>query len=151
MEKKKQQEQDIFLMEFCHTLTRVARAYKTSADRLSSQYGLSRATAWPAVLISRMGDDVRPGEIANALGIDPSSVVRIIDQLIDADLMTRKEDPNDRRVRLLSMTENGKRRVEVTQEALFPFRRKLFNRIDPDELKICIKVLAELSEAIKKD
>lgn len=143
------QDYDELLMILCHNLTRVARAYRTAGDRVATQYGLSQATAWPAVLISQMGDGVRPGEIAHALGLDPSSVVRVIDNLIAADLMTRKEDKTDRRARLLSLTENGHERVRVIKEAMLPFRRNLFKDIDPDELKICLKVIKELGEAIK--
>ena len=82
---------DQLFMRFTNALTRVARAYKTSADKVASRYGLSQATAWPAVMIDQMGDRVRPGEVADALGLDPSSVVRVIDQLIAARLLIREE------------------------------------------------------------
>ena len=36
---------DQLFMRFTNALTRVARAYKTSADKVASRYGLSQATA----------------------------------------------------------------------------------------------------------
>ena len=57
-------EKDQLLMTLTGTLSRVARAYKTAADKVAAQYGLSQATAWPAVVISRMGDRVRRGDVA---------------------------------------------------------------------------------------
>ncbi len=142
---------DQLFMRFTNTLTRVSRAYKTSADKVASQYGLSQATAWPAVIINQMGDRVRPGEVANALGLDPSSVVRVIDQLIDAQLLIREEDVNDRRARLLTLTEDGQQRVKQIGEAMRPFRRKLFEEIDPVDIETALNVLEKLRAAIKLD
>lgn len=141
--------QDQFFMRFTNTLTRVARAYKTSADKVASQYGLTSATAWPAVMINQTGDRVRPGEVAEALGLDPSSVVRVIDQLIAAKLLIREEDANDRRARLLSLTEDGRQRVKQIGEAMRPFRRKLFEDIDRSDLEAALRVFEKLNAAIK--
>lgn len=141
--------QDELFMRLTNALTRVSRAYKTSADKVASQYGLSQATAWPAVMINQMGDGVRPGEVAEALGLDPSSVVRVIDQLIAAELLTREEDANDRRARLLTLTEDGRQRVRQIGKAMRPFRRKLFADIDRADLEACLRVLDKLGKAIK--
>lgn len=151
MNKNTASDYDDLLMLLCHELTRVGRAYKTAGDRVAAQYGFSQATAWPAALIYQIGDGVRPGEIANALGLDPSSVVRVIDQLIAAGIMTRKEDESDRRAKLLSLTENGRERTEVLLAAMRPFRAGLFKNIDPVELKTTLKVLRELGEAIRQN
>ncbi len=151
MNKNEPSEYDDLLMRLCHELTRVARAYKTAADRVAMRYGFSQATAWPAALIYQMGDGVRPGEIANALGLDPSSVVRVIDQLIAAGIMTRKEDESDRRAKLLSLTANGRARIEVQLAAMRPIRAMLFKDIHPKELKETLKVLGELGESIRRN
>lgn len=142
-------EQDQLLMEITGALNRVARAYKTSADKVAAQYGLSQATAWPAVVISRMKNGVRPGEVADAMGMDPSSVVRIIDQLIAAELLIRQEDANDRRARILTLTDDGRERVRQIGEAMRPFRRELFKGIEREELETCLKVLEKLGQSIK--
>ncbi|MBS7328335.1 MAG: MarR family transcriptional regulator [Oxalobacter sp.] len=151
MNKTEPSEYDDLLMLLCHELTRVARAYKTAGDRVATQYGFSQATAWPAALIYQIGDGVRPGEIANALGLDPSSVVRVIDQLIAAGIMTRKEDESDRRAKLLSLTESGRERIEVLLAAMRPFRAGLFKNINPAELEVSLKVLRELGESIRRN
>lgn len=140
---------DQLFMHFTHALTRVARAYKTAADKVASCYGLSPATAWPAVMIDQMGNGIRPGEVAEALGLDPSSVVRVIDQLIAAELLIREEDANDRRARLLSLTEDGKQRVRQIGTAMRPFRQCLFEDIDPKDVEIALTVLEKLGDAIR--
>src|SRR4051812_9866863 len=109
---------DHTLMNLAMSLTRTARAYRSVADRLASNYGLSQATAWPVIMISRLGDGVRPGAVAEALGLEPSSLVRVIDQLIDAGLVARHEDASDRRAKTLHLTAEGRRRAAQLEKAL---------------------------------
>ena len=48
-----------------------------------------------------------PGDVATATGRHASSVSRVIDQLVDAELVHRRPDPEDRRQVLLSLTPDG--------------------------------------------
>jgi MarR family transcriptional regulator for hemolysin len=140
---------DQTLMHLTMTLTQVARAYKVAADKMSADFGLSQATAWPAVMIGRLGDRARPGAVAETLGLEPSSVVRVIDQLIAAGLVERREDMHDRRARILQLTEEGRRRVADIEKALIPFRRQLFQDLDPADLQACQRVLDNINRTIK--
>ena len=48
-----------------------------------------------------------PGDVAAATGRHASSVSRVVDQLVDADLVDRRPDPDDRRQVLVSLTPAG--------------------------------------------
>lgn len=52
---------------------------------------------------------VRVGEIAAALGSDPSTVSRKVAALVDAGLVERRADPGDGRAHLLAATPAGER------------------------------------------
>ncbi|MGN6389061.1 MAG: MarR family winged helix-turn-helix transcriptional regulator [Burkholderiaceae bacterium] len=139
---------DKTLMALTLTLTQVARAYKSAADKMASDYQLSQATAWPVVMIGRLGEGVRPGMVAEALGIEPSSVVRLIDQLVDAGLVEREEDASDRRAKVLRLTADGRDRAAQLEKALAAFRRSLFRGMERADIDNCLKVLGSLGEAI---
>lgn len=141
---------DRSLMELMITMTQVSRAYKAVCDKLASQFGLTQAIAWPIVAISRLGDGVRPGVIADAVGIEPSSVVRLIDQLVEYDLIERREDTNDRRAKLLFLTEKGKQKVEDIQTALVPMRRQLMDGLTDQQLDMCMHFFQTLGKSIEK-
>jgi len=47
--------------------------------------------------------------LADAIGADKSRIISTLDELQDAGLIERTPDPNDRRVRLLSITPKGRR------------------------------------------
>lgn len=142
------QQHDRDLMHLTMSLGQITRAYKAAADQSVSCLGLSQATAWPLVMIARLGNGVRPGSVADALGLDPASVVRVIDHLIASKLVERREDATDRRAKLLYLTDEGSCRVLKLEAALLPFRRQLFTKIDNADIAACLRVFDALSGAL---
>jgi MarR family transcriptional regulator for hemolysin len=130
-------------------LPQASRAYRAGADKVAASYGLSEATGLPVLLIGRFGDaGVRPGVLADALGLEPSSLVRIVDQLIESGLLARHDDAHDRRAKILNLTEEGKKVASLMESALIPFRAKVFGKFSPADIAACARVLAALPEAI---
>lgn len=130
-------------------LTQASRAYRAGADKVAADYGLSEATGLPVLLMGRFGDSgVRPGILADALGLEPSSLVRVVDQLIDSGLLLRHDDPVDRRAKILSLTEAGRRIASQMENALIPYRQKVFGAFAPADVEACLRVLAGLPDAL---
>jgi MarR family transcriptional regulator for hemolysin len=139
---------DKTLTTLTHTLIHVARAYKGAADALTADFELSHASAWPVLMISRLGDGVRPGQVADAVGIEPPSLVRIIDQLVAASLVLRQDDPSDRRAKTLSLTTAGRKVAERLEKALAPFRRDLFKGMPQADVEATVRVLSQLDQVL---
>lgn len=57
-----------------------------------------------------------PGEVATSFGVPKANVTSIIDRLVDKGLISRQENPDDRRSYILSLTEAGKSQVERLRE-----------------------------------
>jgi MarR family transcriptional regulator for hemolysin len=74
--------------------------------------------------------------------------VRVIDQVIAAGLVERKEDASDRRAKTLHLTPEGRRHAEQLEKALVSFRRKLFRGVPEDDIDACNRVFEALSQAI---
>ena len=55
-------------------------------------------------------------EIADAMGIDPSTMVSLIDELEGAGLARRRPHPTDRRAREVAITAEGRRRLDRGRE-----------------------------------
>jgi DNA-binding MarR family transcriptional regulator len=53
------------------------------------------------------GGAVRLSALADALGMSPSATSRMADDLVQRGLLTRTEDPDDRRAKLLRTTREG--------------------------------------------
>ncbi|GAB3437762.1 MarR family transcriptional regulator [Massilia solisilvae] len=139
---------DQSLMTLASSLGPVARAYRAAVDKVAAEYSLSQATGLPVLLMGRMGEGVRCGVLADLLGVEAPSLVRVTDQLVDSGLVERREDAHDRRAKTLHLTEEGKRRAAAMEEALVPFRRQLFAGVAEEDVQACLRVLHGLSAAI---
>ena len=118
----------------------LSRAYRGAADKALVDYGLSQATAWPVILAGRLGDGMRQGALAEALGVEGPSLVRVLDQLVAAGLMERREDPHDRRARTLHLTEAGHALRAQVEDVLVELRRRIFNGISESDLEASLRV-----------
>jgi MarR family transcriptional regulator for hemolysin len=101
------------------------------------------------LVISRYGENgVRPGVLAETLSLEPSSLVRVVDHLIENGLVDRHDDPQDRRAKILRLTEAGMQTAKRMDDALVPFRRKLFGAFEPGDVEACLRVLSGLPDVI---
>jgi MarR family transcriptional regulator for hemolysin len=141
---------DHTLMTLATALAHAARAYKAAADKVAADYGLSQATGLPVLIIGRLGNGVRPGVLAEALGLEPSSLVRVVDHLIESGLLARHEDPQDRRAKILELTPEGKKTAQLMERALIPFRRKVFAGFAQRDIEATLRVLGGLNEVLAK-
>jgi DNA-binding MarR family transcriptional regulator len=54
-------------------------------------------------------DGISQRDLAEVLGLDPSQVVVLVDELAAAGLVERRPSPSDRRAKLVAATEEGRR------------------------------------------
>ncbi|SEB19388.1 MarR family winged helix-turn-helix transcriptional regulator [Variovorax sp. YR216] len=124
------------------------RAYRAAANRAVAHVGLSQALAWPLVTIGRLGDGLRPGVLAEQLGIEGPSLVRSIDQLVQGGFVERREDPDDRRAKTLHLTPSGAQACEHIESALVEMRKSLYQGIPDEDLFACLRVFDVLRERL---
>ena len=129
---------------FGASLQVLSRAYKAAADKAVGHMGLSQAMAWPLVMIGRQGNGVRPGVLADVLAIEGASLVRQLDQLVDAGFVERREDTVDRRAKTLHLTAAGTRARARIEASLDAMRTELFDGIADADVFACMRVFAAL-------
>jgi MarR family transcriptional regulator for hemolysin len=127
---------------------RLARAYRREVDKALAAHGLSEARALPVLQIARLGEGVRQGVLAEELGVEGPSLVRILDQLCAAGLVERRDDPNDRRAKTLHLSDEGRALAAVIETTLDGFRARLLTRIGDEDLAAALRVLAGLEGAL---
>lgn len=131
-------------MVFGASLQVMARSYKAAADKAVVHIGLSQAMAWPLVMIGRLGNGIRPGVLADVLAIEGASLVRQLDQLVDAGLVERREDTVDRRAKTLHLTPAGTRAGAKIETSLLAMRDAMFDGISDADLDACLRVFTAL-------
>jgi MarR family transcriptional regulator for hemolysin len=103
------------------------------------------------VVIHRAPEGARPGAVAEALEIEPSSLVRLIDQLIAAGLVLREDDPADRRAKRLRLTPAGQDIAQALEEALALLRRRLLGEVAEADLLATLRVLHALEDGLARE
>lgn len=133
---------------FGQLVTRVSRYWRRAIDQALAENGLSQATALPLLVLSRLGDDLRQGTIADELGLEGPSLVRIVEMLVAEGLVTRREDPADRRAKLLRLTPRGKAQVEKIEATIDTLRARLFSNLTDAEITAMVHGLAKMESAL---
>jgi MarR family transcriptional regulator for hemolysin len=127
----------------------VARAYRKHIDKAFTGLGLSHSLALPVMLLGRLGDGVRQNALAEELGVEPPSLVPLLDQLERAGLVERHPCLEDKRAKTLRLTPAGHdlaHRAEALAQAV---RAALLKDVPPGEVAIAARVLERFHAAIR--
>ncbi|HEY8458288.1 MAG TPA: MarR family transcriptional regulator [Actinopolymorphaceae bacterium] len=88
-------------------------------------------------------------ELADALGVGPTTLTGIVDRLEARNLVCRLADGKDRRVRRIDLTDAGRRLVNEIMAAHREHRRELLSQLEPDVLAglaVALEALAGVCE-----
>ena len=102
------------------------------------------------MLLSRHGA-VSGGELAGMLGVGAAALSGMIDRLVAQDLVTRTEDPQDRRVRRIGLTTAGGELIGGIITAGAEKHRRLLSRLTADELTVIAEAMHLMVRAASDD
>lgn len=88
-------------------------------------------------------------DLAHHLGVGLGTVTGLVDRLIAHGLVTRREDPHDRRVRRVELTPRGIELTEEISDAGLNGLRRVLERLDLDTLRMAEHVTVQLLEAAR--
>ncbi|MER7364713.1 MarR family winged helix-turn-helix transcriptional regulator [Nonomuraea wenchangensis] len=96
------------------------------------------------MLLSVRGGSASGQEIAAGLGVGPGTVTGIVDRLLAQGLVSRHEDPHDRRVRRVELTPAGAAFLEEVNSVGSQQMRRIMDHLDTETLR----ALDEVTRAI---
>jgi DNA-binding MarR family transcriptional regulator len=85
-------------------------------------------------------------QLGNALGIDRSTVVAVIDRLEARDLVARQPAPNDRRSHALHLTDTGKTTLRRLTERVRAHERQIARHLSAEEQARLIELLRRVAK-----
>jgi MarR family transcriptional regulator, transcriptional regulator for hemolysin len=115
---------------------------------LVAEHGVSEAASAPLLWIERLGENVRQNALADAIGIEGASLVRLLDELQAAGLITRMPDAADRRANAVNLTEAGWAVVREVNTALTELRLTVFEKISRRDAEAALRVFAAIDTAV---
>ena len=114
----------------------------TEVDVLN-RHGLSM---WAYVVLLNLTDQpVRTqAALADAIKADRSRIIGVLDDLQTRELIDRRPDPDDRRVRLLALTPEGLRLRDTAQHAIQAREERMLAVLSPRARSEFLKTLQQL-------
>ncbi len=106
--------------EILFQLSDVARAMRTFVDQCARGHGMTRAQ-WAVLIRLERQEGMTQAEMADALEIQPISLVRLVDRLCEQKLLERRPHERDRRANRLYLTDKGR----STLDRLVPLGREI--------------------------
>jgi DNA-binding MarR family transcriptional regulator len=93
---------------------------------------------------------LRMNELSEAVGVDTSTMTRMVDQLIEKGMVLRQADEKDRRIVRVGLTAPGKKMHTQLSDALTSYYMESLDDISEPEREIIIQVLTRLRDAVDK-
>ncbi|QZP09845.1 MarR family transcriptional regulator [Caenibius sp. WL] len=85
---------------------------------------------------------------ANMLEVEPITLCRMVDRMVESGLIERQTDPNDRRARLLLRSKRARAMAPVLQEKIDHLAHDIQAIFAPDELETLHALLARMAEQL---
>ncbi|MFF4949430.1 MarR family winged helix-turn-helix transcriptional regulator [Streptomyces chattanoogensis] len=122
----------------------LGRALMAAEQPILDAHGLAM---WAYAVLLRLDETPIRSQaaLAGAIGADKTRIIAVLDDLEERGLIRRRPDPADRRVRLLSVTPEGRRLRDAVQADIQRGEEELLARFPAAERDGFLRVLRALS------
>ncbi|MFJ3921907.1 MarR family winged helix-turn-helix transcriptional regulator [Streptomyces sp. NPDC090022] len=130
-----------------HAISRVARLHRIAAGRHLRELGLHPGQEF---VMTRLweGGPVRQSELIRAVGLDPSTVTKMLQRLEHAGHVRRRQDPADRRAWLVEATEASRGLLHEVCGAWGELERTTVSGLDEAESGELLRLLRKVEETL---
>ena len=122
----------------------ISRMYQSYAN----EHEVSITLAY-ALLSFKKGELIKSTQIAPLLGMEASSLTRIIKTLENKKWITKEVGKNDKREVYIKLTEEGAKKREVARRIVRKFNLEIRNNIPKSELEIFMRTLKTINNISK--
>lgn len=89
-------------------------------------------------------------QVAETLGTDITTFSRQVQSLIKINLVTKKPDPTDRRISILSLTQEGKEVAENIDQQMNQYLDDVFSDMSQEEKEMVVRSIQLLNKSMQK-
>ncbi|MCL5256702.1 MAG: MarR family winged helix-turn-helix transcriptional regulator [Chloroflexi bacterium] len=93
-------------------------------------------------------DSVNMNELSAIMFLARSTMTRVVDPLVERGLVSRYQDPRDRRVVYLKSTEEGQQARQIVMRCLLDAQKEVLSKIKPGDRDTVLYALRELVKAM---
>lgn len=112
-------------------------------NRLTIENGFTQAIGY--VLINVKKDGIPVTKIAPNMGIEATSLSRLLNTMEEKGLIYREKDTVDRRVVNLFLTEEGLELKKISKKMIVDYNNYIFSHIDKEEIDTFFRVIEKIN------
>ncbi len=131
---------DFHIKSTWHSITRMY-------NLIAAQYGLSQTIGYVLINIEKEGTPAT--KIAPLMGMEPTSLSRLLKNMEESGLIFRKGDKTDKRIVRIFLTEKGVVARKISKETILNFNDELLKKMEPKDLENLINVLGIIKEQVQ--
>ena len=121
----------------------VARAFTNAYAKLMAPLGLTRPQARVMACVTRY-PGITQADLCEWIGVGRMAMSGLLDRMESKDLVSRSEDPSDRRVKRVFLTRNARKMLPDLQTIADTLYEKSMSSIKTKDLKVTMEVLSNI-------
>ncbi len=129
-------------------LVETSRLLRNYIDHRAKSRGTTRAQ-WIVLFRLREQEGLSQVDLADVLELQPISLVRLLDRLVEHGLVERRSDPKDRRANRLFLTPAGRQLVGDLDSLRDAIATDVLHGIPTATLETSLKALRDVKDRIK--
>jgi len=129
-------------------LIETSRLLRNYIDQRAKSRGTTRAQ-WIVLFRLRQQEGLSQVDLADVLELQPISLVRLLDRLVEHGLLERRHDPKDRRANRLFLTAAGRQLVDDLDSLRDAIATDVLQDVPASAIETSLKVLRDIKERIK--
>lgn len=126
------------------TLAEVSRCWRAKLNERLRPLGLSQSRWMVLLHLSKRGDGVVQKALAEWMGIEGPTLVRILDRMHEDGWIERRESATDRRAKTVHLTRQSRAILEKINEVASGLRNELLADIPQVDIDTCMRVLLQI-------
>ena len=123
----------------------ISRMYNTQAN----EFGGTMAIGYTLLNIDK--DGTPSMKLGPKMGMEPTSLSRILNTMEERGYIARKPNPNDGRGVLIYLTEQGKEKRDFSKKTVLDFNNSILNHVDEIKMKHFFEVIDFIKAKVEKD
>jgi MarR family transcriptional regulator for hemolysin len=129
-------------------LVESSRLLRNYIDQRAKSRGSTRAQ-WIVLFRLREQEGLSQVDLADVLELQPISLVRLLDRLVEHGLVERRHDPRDRRANRLFLTASGRQLVDDLDSLRNSIATEVLQDVPSESIQTSLETLREIKERIK--
>ncbi|MBB1248444.1 MarR family winged helix-turn-helix transcriptional regulator [Rhizobium sp. G21] len=128
----------------------LTRKVRKTFDNHARARGMTLARGRLLRLLGGAPEGLAQNVVAQEIEVEGPTLVRMLDGLETQGYLVRQSDPGDRRVKLVRLTEEGRRQSAEVEALAQDFRARLQSGLDPADVAAFERVVARMAKNVEE-